>query len=277
MSFSKTLVLFFTFTFVQFSSASLYDVAENSEVLSFIGQPKEQQLRKVFSLVTWNIQKAEDENDWAQDFVHLSQNADVVMVQESVLNPLVEDTLKQLLGFNFNMATSFFLDDGTRTGVMTGSRSASSDVTFLRSPDTEPIAGTPKMTLLEKFKVEGMSDLLLVVNVHAINFTFNPAFERQIHQIIRNIRHHRGPVVLAGDFNTWHEGRREILEEAATSIGLQNILVPNDSRFLELDHIFVRGIKVHTMEILDQITTSDHYPLRAQLEVVPPAVELVRP
>lgn len=260
-----------------FAKSLFYDVAKDSEVLSSLGQAKSKQLKASINLLTWNIHKAEAGSDWASDFIHLAKNADLFLVQENVMNSFVKETLSRLNDFNFTMATSFFLRDSVATGVMTGSNADPEDSGFLRSPNTEPIAGTPKMALLQKFAVEGSRDPLLVVNVHAINFTLTGPFKRQMKQIVRQIKAHHGPVILAGDFNTWNPWRQDALAAAIKSVGLDAIEVPNDSRLLELDHIFVRGISVKSVALLDKIDSSDHYPLYAQLEVLPTSSEVIKP
>lgn len=260
-----------------FADSLFYDIAKDNEVLSVITKAKEKQLRPSLTVVSWNIHKAEDGHQWAHDFIRLAKNADLFLTQESVMNPLVKETLNRLSNFNFTMATSFFMGDSTATGVMTGSTAEPEASAFLRSPDTEPIAGTPKMALLQKFSVEGVSQPLLVVNVHAINFTLTGPFKRQMKQIVKQIKNHTGPVIFAGDFNTWNPWREDALAAAIKSAGLTSIEVPNDSRFLQLDHIFVRGISVKSVQLLDKIDTSDHYPLLAQLEVLPTPTGIFQP
>lgn len=243
-------------------------------VVSVLSEASRNELPKTLHITTWNIQKAGALQAWAYDFVQLTTPADLILVQETMQNYVVEDAIKQLPGYNFTMATSFLVDDYTPTGVMTGSRANPLESHYLRSPDTEPIANTPKMTLVQKFAIEGSSDSLLVINVHAINFVFKPAFTRQIRQIVKRIQNHVGPVLLAGDFNTWSGGRWNVLSEATASVGLKHVSVPSDSRFLQLDHIFLRGIKVKSAALLDDIHTSDHFPLRAEVEIENNVLEL---
>ena len=265
--FAKGILLSF---FVCFTAASFAD----QNVISVLAQSPNQELPATLNVVTWNIHKAEDRQAWAFDFVELTNPSDLMLVQETVTSYLVEDAIKKMPGFNFTMATSFVMSNGLATGVMTGAKANPVESHYLRSPDTEPIANTPKMALVQKFSITGSSEQLLVVNVHAINFVFNPAFKRQVTQIVKRIKAHVGPVLLAGDFNTWHEGRWEILEEAVTSVGLVHVPISNDHRFLELDHFFVRGMKVKSVALLDNVHTSDHYPLRATFEVEAKALEI---
>lgn len=267
MSMTRVFVLFFA---LQFSVAGF--ASEN--VISVLAQSSRSELPQTLNVLTWNIQKAGALQAWAYDFVELTTPTDLVFVQETMQNYVVEDAIKKLPDFNFTMATSFLVDNYTATGVMTGARANPLQSHYLRSPDTEPIANTPKMALVQTFSLKDSTDQLLVVNVHAINFVFKPAFTRQIQQIVKRIKSHIGPVLLAGDFNTWSAGRWEVLSEATASVGLVHVPVAVDSRFLQLDHIFVRGLKVKSVSLLDSVHTSDHYPLRAEIELDNKALEL---
>ena len=267
MAFAKALILFFA---LQFSVLGFSE----PNVISVLSHASRNELPKTLNVVTWNIQKAGALQAWAFDFVELTMPVDLMLVQESMQNYVVEDAIKKIPDFNFTMATSFLVDDYTPTGVMTGARANPLESHYLRSPDTEPIANTPKMALAQTFALEGSTEKLLVVNVHAINFVFRPAFTRQVNQIIKRIENHVGPVLLAGDFNTWSPARWEVLSEAAAAVGLKHVPVPSDHRFLQLDHIFVRGIKVKSVTLLDSVHTSDHFPLRAELEVENNILEL---
>ncbi len=243
-------------------------------VISVLSESSKNELPKSLNILTWNIHKAEALQAWAYDFVELTTPAQLMLVQESMQNYVVEDAIKQLTDFNFTMATSFLVDDYTATGVMTGAKANPLESHYLRSPDTEPIANTPKMALVQKFAVAGSSESLLVINVHAINFVFKPAFTRQVRQIVKRIQNHVGPVLLAGDFNTWSGGRWEVLSQATASVGLKHVPVAIDHRFLQLDHIFVRGLNVKSVAILDTVHTSDHFPMRAEVEIDSNVLEL---
>ena len=57
--------------------------------------------------------------------------------------------------------------------------------------------------MLQWFPITGTDQQLLVVNVHAINFVMLHTFEAFIKQLISAMKNHHGPILLAGDFNTW--------------------------------------------------------------------------
>jgi endonuclease/exonuclease/phosphatase (EEP) superfamily protein YafD len=109
-----------------------------------------------------------------------------------------------------------------------------------------------------------------VVNIHAINFVGVNKFSRQVAQVVDLIVGHEGPLVLAGDFNTWNPRRKKILAKAAESLGLNR--VPVAARRLRhlnqvLDHVFYRGLELLASRPLRHIKSSDHVPLWAEFRL----------
>jgi endonuclease/exonuclease/phosphatase (EEP) superfamily protein YafD len=107
----------------------------------------------------------------------------------------------------------------------------------------------------------------LVVSTHALNFTFLGPYEDQLLDIADRINRHRGPVIWAGDFNTWNGGRWDTLYELASTLGLQAVHFDEDYRMMVLDHVFIRGLKVKAARVLNEWITSDHSPLALQLQL----------
>ena len=109
------------------------------------------------------------------------------------------------------MAASFTNRQGSATGVTTASKVSANSVDnppdFVRSQPREPFSRTPKMALISQYPIAGSADQLMVVNVHSINFVVTSKFETQLQQIEEAISSHRGPLLLAGDFNTWISSR----------------------------------------------------------------------
>lgn len=105
------------------------------------------------------------------------------------------------------------------------------------------------------------------------------ALERhyQIARLLRLLQAipHDAPLVLAGDFNDWHEqshrrlraaGLREAFEEAA---GRVQKTFPAHWPILRMDRIYFRGLRLRTAQRLDGAEwrrLSDHCPLWAELE-----------
>jgi endonuclease/exonuclease/phosphatase (EEP) superfamily protein YafD len=140
------------------------------------------------------------------------------------------------------------------------------------SPDREPVTITPKATTFSKFDLEGHEADLLVVSVHGINFETNNAFRRQMDQIERELRKHRGPIFLAGDFNTWNRERTDHLLTVAQRLGLAEApYVNGDDRMSfngwPLDHVFIRGLAVRSATVDGAALGSDHKPIFVEFEV----------
>lgn len=75
-------------------------------------------------------------------------------------------------------------------------------------------------------------------------------------------------MIWAGDFNTWSTKRMRQLEIVASSLGLEWVIPENDRRFLKLDHILYRGMMPRYAEVRHDVTTSDHFPIFAEFEIV---------
>ena len=120
-------------------------------------------------------------------------------------------------------------------------------------------------------RIAGSRQTLAIVNVHAINFELMPyGYRAQIEALADAVAGHEGPIILAGDFNTWSEARDRVLAETTGRLGLVEI-VPSDDlrkRFFgkHLDHIFVRGLEVVSTQAI-VVTSSDHNPMTATLRL----------
>jgi endonuclease/exonuclease/phosphatase (EEP) superfamily protein YafD len=164
-------------------------------------------------------------------------------------------------------ALSFWQGDGTLTGVTTGSRFHLLGVNFIRSPDREPILNTPKVAALTPVAIENSDHPLTVVNLHALNFVKVDAYRNQLAAIQRSLSKAKGPLIVAGDFNTHMIERAFALRDFADALGLTIVELSNDKRRLKLDHIFQRGLKVHRAEVLNQVKSSDHLPLTLEASI----------
>lgn len=250
------------FAFTTTARADWVDVPDNSVVREISSSPH-QPLPERISLLTWNIQKAGGENQWRRDLNKLVPGKHLVLLQEAVEEPWVVDVLKSLREFSWWMARSFFLEtDRNGTGVMTGATQPPWSYVHMKSRDREPLAETPKVSLLTTYEFEN-GERLLVVNVHAINFTTLGPFQRQIDDLAGIIGGWRHKVIWAGDFNTWGPGRMDYLYTKAESLSLKPVRFKRDPRNLVLDHIFVRGCAILSSKVHSQIDSSDHYPLTA--------------
>jgi endonuclease/exonuclease/phosphatase (EEP) superfamily protein YafD len=77
---------------------------------------------------------------------------------------------------------------------------------------------------------------------------------------------HDGPVILAGDFNTWSVARRRAVDAIALRLGLRAVSLDPDerSRFLgePVDQIYYRGLVPGAASAVP-VRSSDHNPVSA--------------
>lgn len=220
------------------------------------------------SLLVWNVYKGKGREPWKKDFLKLSEGKDLILLQEA----MIDDHMPKIWSESFpehhwKMAASFEMYNKMRTGVATGSRVQAAKVDLIRSSEREFFIWTPKVSLGSRYQLADSSQDLLVINTHVVNFTTTAGFNRYIHDLLQMIQHHTGPLILAGDFNTWNGQRWENLLHLLEAQGLYHVPFERDPRFLRLDHVFLRGLKPKNSQIHSAIRTSDHFPLELELEV----------
>ena len=218
-----------------------------------------------FSLLVWNLYKAKKRNFW-RDFHTLTNSADISIFQESILSEESWEHLQAMEGVHWQSAMSFKMNDTKSTGLTTGSRFYVKGSEALASPVREPIARTPKLSMISEIPIEGTDQSLMVVNIHAINFVRPSRFYMQLEMLIRKLEKHNGPLIIAGDFNS-HFFRDGILEQFRQRLNLELIVIEGDTRWFKFDRIYVRGLGWSNAEILKSIHTSDHKPLKLDLKV----------
>jgi endonuclease/exonuclease/phosphatase (EEP) superfamily protein YafD len=217
-------------------------------------------------LLTWNVHKQRDAG-WQQDLQRFALDHDIVLLQEAVLDGQLERIIGAT-GARWVMASSFFYAE-TDTGVMTASRVE--PVANCTQRVVEPLLRLPKSAIVSWFPLKGESTMLAVVNVHAINFSLSlGAYRAQFAAIVDALAAHEGPIVLAGDLNTWTAARAAVVTEAAARLGLAEIVFADDRRRVffghQLDHIFTRGLDV-VESSATEVASSDHNPVAATLRL----------
>jgi len=220
---------------------------------------------RAIRLMTWNIHK-EGDAGWASDLATFGRDRDVVLLQETTLQPEIRDVLREA-GFRWVMASSFAYEDYD-IGVLTAARVE--PIASCTQRAVEPLLRIPKSAIISWFAVAGKAQSLAVVNVHAINFTLTlGAYRAQLAALGDALAHHDGPIILAGDLNTWSGARSQALADVALTLGLTELTFADDKRTLffgqQLDHILIRGLRVRASSAI-AVTSSDHNPVTATLE-----------
>ena len=230
-------------------------------------------LDKTFNVLVWNVYKGRMRG-WENDFRSLIEGKHIIMLQESVLNTRYDPIFHMAERFEWVMAKTYgHTDTKMTTGVKTGAVVKSSAQGFYMSEDVEPLFRTPKMILATTYPIKGSEQPLLVVNMHAINFVSYEKFSRHLAKVVTAIENHEGPVILAGDFNTWSALRYKSLQDVAEQMGLTEVkLAKRRTRLTHfnrhLDHLFFKGLEMVNAEMLTNIITSDHFPITAEFKVL---------
>ena len=130
--------------------------------------------------------------------------------------------------------------------------------------EREPILRLAKSALVTVYPLPD-SRLLMVVNVHAVNFSLGvDVYSKQLLPIGDQIAQHNGPVIMAGDFNAWSRQRMNALYRFSREMSMRQVRFTDDNRRRAfgrpLDFVFYRGLNVDQASVL-VTRASDHNPL----------------
>jgi endonuclease/exonuclease/phosphatase (EEP) superfamily protein YafD len=219
-------------------------------------------------LLTWNIHK-EDDAGWQQDLARFAADSDIVLLQEVSLGTSFLETLDHAR-MRFVMASSFLYAD-TDVGVLTATRIAPRASCTERA--FEPWLRVPKSAVVSWFALWGTPRMLAVANIHAINYSLSvDDYRAQLAALVTVLSTHDGPIVFAGDFNTWNDARDESFRATAAALGLHEVQYADDRRAVffgrPVDHILVRGLAVANATAIP-VQSSDHNPVKATLRLDP--------
>ncbi len=218
-------------------------------------------------ILSWNIRKTRDQG-WQEDLLRLGADANLSFIQEAALQARLGELWPG--GPVYQSFAQGYVSAAEVTGVMTLSSHAPTMQCNFTS--IEPWLGTPKAATVTEHAIDGYPQRLLAINIHAVNFTLGlEDLEAQIRPLTQVLARHKGPVILAGDFNTWSAARAVLVGRALESLGLQPLHFDPDLRSRAfgrpLDHIYVRGLQVENTEVIP-VSSSDHNPLRASLRLL---------
>jgi endonuclease/exonuclease/phosphatase (EEP) superfamily protein YafD len=218
-------------------------------------------------IVVWNTFKGRRER-YYDVLAAQTAAADLILLQEFRHDTRLEASHRAMfVGRDANMAISFYTQPNQEapTGVCTISSIRSAKSLLFLSRYLEPVTKTPKTALCTYYPIERpdcpLEHALLVLNSHGINFRLRRPFRDQMLQFEAQLRHHAGPIILVGDFNTWERGRVRILEAVVRRIGLTHIRFPSGIKAVgrhELDRVYVRGGAVTQPRVIVNAAASDH-------------------
>lgn len=216
-------------------------------------------------IVVWNVRKLNERGTTA-DLASLARGADLLLLQEAIDAPALRDLGTPRAG-RWTLAISFVPVRRGRhpTGVAIRGGASPATVAVVRSRGREPVTRTPKMILAQAYSLHGCASSLLVINVHGLAFARRRDFEEQLDVLRGLVENHLGPVLLAGDFNTWSAVRMRALDGVVQRTGMESVAFRPDGRRRfagrPLDHAFVRDLVPRSARAPTDIRSSDHAPL----------------
>lgn len=212
------------------------------------------------NLLVWNIYK-QSRDQWQTQLSDLTSNKQLVLLQEASMT----DELRRWIAEQgwFGSQVDAFKAFETTAGVLNLSHDSPSKACAYT--ELEPWLRLPKSALYALYPLSNGSDLA-VVNIHAVNFTYGTQeYQRQLNTLVDELLDHQGPIIVAGDFNSWSEERLGVMKQALKKIGVIEVHYQPDHRTqfitgLPLDHVFYRGLELETAEAPES-DASDHNPL----------------
>ncbi|WJV52904.1 endonuclease/exonuclease/phosphatase family protein [Pectobacteriaceae bacterium CE90] len=222
--------------------------------------------KDILRVMVWNIFK-QQRMDWLSVLQGFGSNTQLMLLQEAQSTPeLIRFATTNYL--SADQVPAFALPQYP-SGVMTLSAVQPMYCCPLR--EREPLLRLSKSALVTVYSLHG-GYKLMVVNIHAINFSFGvEIYSKQLEAIGDQLGCHNGPVIMAGDFNTWSQPRMNALYRFATRMGLMEVCFSDDYRRRSfgrpLDFVFYRDLDVAASSVL-VTKASDHNPLLVEFELV---------
>ena len=118
------------------------------------------------NFLCWNIKKGKKPN-WQEDLSCLVDGKDLVILQEAALGLDFPEVFGETVYYSFGKG---YKTKSLTTGVMTISKHE--PLKHYNLTCWEPWLATPKATNITEYALSGTKETLIVVNIHAINFTF---------------------------------------------------------------------------------------------------------
>ncbi len=218
-----------------------------------------------FGILCWNVHKENLKPEFdtmVRNWIRLF-DMDILLFQEAVFS----DNLFSVAGLSYAAAANIRIRR-FHFGVLTAAMADMHTKTDVMSLARESMLATRKNALMTRYWLSS-GELLLVVNIHAVNFTSRAWYLWEFSRLLKTLQHHQGPLILAGDFNCWNRARQKIVNNLAQTLSLRQAR-PRRSRLVkqffgfELDRIYYRQLTLLEMDALENRLFSDHNPLVAR-------------
>jgi len=208
-----------------------------------------------------------------------SKGPNIILLQEVRLDNHVRNILSNQLKYGWEFSPNTYQAKyDAYSGVLTASYAKPTMVDSALSNGLEPFSNTPKTTLFTKYALSFTPLELLLVNIHGINFQIKAdKFKEQLRFVTEVVRRHDGPVIMAGDFNTWNKYRLNHLNQVVKEMGLTEIDFNSKPTYREavfgipLNHIFYKESHLKVVEgseyIFVNVESSDHESFFVEFEM----------
>ncbi|MEQ9846703.1 endonuclease/exonuclease/phosphatase family protein [Pectobacterium brasiliense] len=219
----------------------------------------------VLRVMVWNIFKQQRMN-WLSVLQNFGKGTQLVLLQEAQSTPeLIRFATTNYL--SADQVPAIILPQHP-SGVMT--LSAAQPVYCCPLREREPLLRLAKSSLVTVYALQN-GQRLMVINIHAVNFSFGvEVYTKQLAAIGEQLVHHQGPAIMAGDFNAWSQQRINALNRFAIRMGLQEVHFVDDQRRKAfgrpLDFVFYRELTVNQSSVL-VTQASDHNPLLVEFSL----------
>ena len=239
-----------------------------------------QTLPLTITLVNWNAHKGAGPQ-FISDLARLleQEKPDIVFLQEARAD-LIQ--VEQMGGY-FANGWSYPWPGGTMVGVLTLSRIPPVRIEPVSTRYREFFVTAPKVSLITEYPLPNGKSLL-TVNVHLLNFERwgDLKIRDQLEDLKSLMKIHTGPIIMAGDFNTWNGKRLRLVEEIVGELKLTEVMDFPEGRTtgdmesdffnsifgiqneLPLDRVYYQGFSVDSARVLPY-ESSDHKPIAVRL------------
>ncbi|MGD8291509.1 MAG: endonuclease/exonuclease/phosphatase family protein [Desulfobacterales bacterium] len=234
------------------------------------------------TVVAWNVQKGKHPQfDKDLKVILKSEKPDIVFLQEATADLFESGQLGGYLAEGWR----YPWPGGKAVGVLTLSRVPPVKIQPVPTKYREFGVTAPKVSLVTEYPLPS-GKKLLAVNVHLLNFE-RWSLKKISHQLedLKSIMAvHSGPILMAGDFNTWNQKRLQLVKKVSQQIKLKEVTdfplgrktgnmnsdfwheVLGVDKGLPLDRFFFSGFEPADARVLN-FNSSDHTPILVRLKL----------
>jgi endonuclease/exonuclease/phosphatase (EEP) superfamily protein YafD len=192
---------------------------------------------------------------------------DFILMQEARFRPGKPFILPE---FSYCAAANLHIDK-VYFGVMTASIPSINRSTAYLSQNREILIGPKKSFLLTTYDIEPKQELM-IINIHGLNFRGLHKYAAELDYVKKIASNHVGPLIIAGDFNSWSQSRSIKLKKFKKELGLNIVAFCKTSNIKSfrghcLDAIFYRGLDLVSADTEHHYGLSDHTPLFAKFNI----------